>query len=121
MAAIILFYSFPYIFQHGCPNMALRIILFLKSLKIHGSQQNMHVTNKIRGIFLVYVTQTLTDQNGDRDTSPSQSNFFYFHAVFSKISCQIIDFCPKLSSWRPLGNPGSATAVKLPMTKPHSP
>ena len=31
----------------------------------------------------------------------TRSNFFHFQAVFGKISCQILCFCPKLRAWIP--------------------
>ena len=47
---------------------------------------------------------------------PSQSNFFYFHAIFGNFCnfCQIIAFRSKIIVWRsPMGNPGYATSWSL--------
>ena len=66
--------------------MALRTILFLKSLKIHGSQQNMHVTNKVRGILLVSSHTNIDGSKGGRDTClPLGPISFIFMQVSAKI------------------------------------
>ena len=76
-------------------------------------------------VILAYCTRVFIggSKGGVPETRPPPlSSLIYF--ILMEISAKILpnnSFWPKLSSWRPLGNPGSVTAVKLPMTKPHSP
>ena len=49
---------------------------------------------------------------GARQQMPTyRSNFFHFHAVFGKKSCQIIGFRPQLNCWRPLSRLGNSWSV----------